>query len=67
MKGQKKFFSIKLNKKLEEIFHLKIEFNKYYLNDTSLDDYKKVIYDNLIANDKKPDIVLVVLEEKKKN
>ena len=65
--GTEEVFSIKLNKKLEEIFHLKIEFNKYYLNDTSLDDYKKVIYDNLIANDEKPDIVLVVLEEKQKN
>lgn len=64
--GTEEVFSIKLNKKLEEIFHLKIEFNKYYLNDTSLDDYKKVIYDNLIANDEKPDIVLVVLEEKQK-
>lgn len=64
--GTEEEFSVKLKKKLEEIFYIKVEFSKYYINDTNLKDYKDIIYNNIFIEKERPDIVLVILEEKHK-
>ena len=64
--GTEEGFSIKLKRKLEEIFHIKVEFNKYYINDTNIKDYKGILYNNIFMEKERPDIVIVILEEKHK-
>lgn len=64
--GTEEVFSIKLKKKLQEIFHVDTEFRKYYFEDVNLQGYRKAIYDEILSKTEKPDIVLIVLEEKQK-
>ena len=64
--GTEENFSVKLQKKLKEIFFIDIEFSKYYIDNLNVDDYKKSVYDNIINKQDKPDIVIVVLEENHK-
>ena len=64
--GTEENFSVKLQKKLKEIFFIDIEFSKYYIDNLNVDDYKKSAYDNIINKQDKPDIVIVILEENHK-
>lgn len=64
--GTEEGFSIRLKRKLQEIFHIDIEFAKYYIEDVKLSDYKETIYKEILSKSEKPDIVLVILEEKHK-
>ena len=64
--GTEENFSVKLQKKLKEIFFIDIEFSKYYIDNLNVDDYKKSVYDNIINKQDKPDIVIVILEENHK-
>ena len=50
----------------EEVFYVDIEFNKYYIDNINMEDYKNSVYENIINKIEKPDIVIIILEEKHK-
>ena len=64
--GTEESFSIKLQKKLKEIFFVDIEFTKFYIDNLNMEDYKESVYENIINKQDKPDIVIVILEENHK-
>lgn len=64
--GTEESFSVKLYKKMKEIFFVDIEFSKFYIENLNVEDYKKAVYENIINMRDKPHIVIVVLEENQK-
>ena len=64
--GTEEDFSVKLKRKLRDIFFVDIEFSKYYIDNLNFEDYKESIYENIINIQDKPDIVIIILEESHK-
>ena len=64
--GTEEVFSVRLKRKLKEVFYVNVEFIKFYIDDLNIEDYKNSVYESIINKAEKPDLVIVILEEKQK-